>query len=188
MKPKPKSKSKPKPRPAPKPKLKSSTAATANQTSARQFLRHTLATLAYRGGKAIRATPENFSEFRAGETTRTPGQILAHIGDLLDWALSQAAGQEKWHNAKPQSWDEGVHRFHTALQAFDDYLASKKPLKHAAEKIFQGAIADALTHVGQISLLRRLAGAPVRGENYNRADIAAGRVGPAQSAPRMEFD
>jgi hypothetical protein len=170
-----------------KKKVKPKPRASAVGTS-RQLLRHTLATLAYRGGKALRATPRGFEEFRAGETTRTPGQILAHIGDLLDWALSQASGKETWHNAKPLPWEQGVQRFHDALQAFDEFLASKKPMKHSAEKLFQGAIADALTHVGQISLLRRLAGAPVRGENYNRAEIVAGRVGAAQSAPRMEFD
>jgi hypothetical protein len=170
-----------------KPKAKSKPRS-ASAASSREFLRHTLATLAYRGGKAIRATPPNFGEFRAGETTRTPAQILAHIGDLLDWALTQASGKETWRNAKPQTWEQDVQRFHVGLQALDDFLASKKPLKHSAEKIFQGAIADALTHVGQISLMRRLAGAPVRGENYNRADIVAGRVGAAQSAPRMEFD
>jgi hypothetical protein len=180
-------KTKSKPKTKARPKSKPRRVAAASGTD-REFLRHTLATLAYRGGKAIRATPPNFGEFRAGETTRTPAQILAHIGDLLDWALTQASGKETWRNAKPQTWEQDVQRFHAALQAFDEFLASKKPLKHSAEKIFQGAIADALTHVGQISLLRRLAGAPVRGENYNRADIVAGRVGAAQSAPRMEFN
>ena len=54
--------------------------------------------------------------------------------------------------------------------------------------MFQGPIADALTHIGQIGMMRRMAGAPVRGENYFKADIAAGRVGAEQSAPRFEFD
>lgn len=176
-----------------KPKTKSKPATKTRNSAAsaalsRQFLRHTLATLAYRGGKATRSTPPNFADFRAGETTRTPGQILAHIGDLLDWALSQASGKEKWRNAKPLPWDEAVQRFHAALQALDEFLASQQPLKHPVEGLFQGAIADAFTHVGQISLLRRLAGAPVRGENYNRAEIVAGRVGAAQATPRMEFD
>lgn len=154
----------------------------------RELLRHTAATLAYRGAKAFRDVPEGFGEFRVAETTRTPGRILAHIGDLLDWALILAKGTHTWHNSKPLPWEKGVERFHRALRAFDDYLASGAPLRLPARRLFQGPIADALTHVGQISMLRRLAGSPVRGENYFRADIVSGRVGPKQSAPKREFD
>jgi hypothetical protein len=154
----------------------------------RQLLRHTVATLAYRGGKALRGAPESFGEFRASEKTRTPAQILAHLADLLDWALWLAKGKHEWHDSSPLPWSEGLERFFTALQAFDDYLASDLPLSSPAEKLFQGPIADALTHVGQIALLRRLAGAPVRGENYFRAAIVIGRVGPEQTPPVREFD
>ncbi len=154
----------------------------------RQMLRHTVATLAYRGGKAVRDAPEVFAMFRIGENTRTPEKILAHIGDLLDWALSLAQGKHVWHGSTPFAWDKEVERFFLALKRFDDYLASDAPLEFSAEKLFQGPIADALTHVGQISMLRRLAGAPVRGENYFKAEIIAGRVGPEQSATRVEFD
>jgi len=154
----------------------------------REMLRHTLATLAYRGGKALRDAPTGFAGFRAGETTRTAGEILAHVGDLLDWALSIAKGQETWREAEPLPWERGAERFFAALLALDTHLASGAPLRASAEKLFQGPVADALTHVGQIALLRRLAGSPVRGESYFRADIALGRVGPEQSAPRREFD
>lgn len=154
----------------------------------RQFLRHTLGTLAYRAAKAIRGTPSNFTGFRASETTRTPAQILAHLGDVLDWALSMAKGEQKWHDSRPLPWDKEVQRFFTALAAFDSYLASSELLHGPVEKLLQGPIADALTHVGQIALLRRVAGAPIRGENYFIGDIAAGRVGPDQAAPRREFD
>jgi hypothetical protein len=160
----------------------------AQADASRDLLRHAVATLAYRGGKALRGAPAGFTEFRAADTTRTPGQILAHIGDLLDWALSVAKGAEQWHNSDPLPWDEGRDRFFAALQAFDAYLASDAPLAAPAEKLFQAPIADALTHIGQISMLRRLAGAPVRGENYSRADIVVGRIGPAQTAPEHEFD
>jgi hypothetical protein len=156
--------------------------------SGRQLLRHTVATLAYRGGKALRGAPDDFAKFRIGEKTRTPGQILAHLGDLLDWALSMAKGKEEWHNSDPLPWEKGSERFFVALQAFDDFLASNEALAVPPEKLFQGAIADSLTHVGQIAMLRRLAGVPIRGENYSRADIVAGRVGAEQSAPRREFD
>jgi hypothetical protein len=159
-----------------------------DQEPGRQFLRHTVATLAYRGGKALRGAPPAFSTFSAGTTTRTPGQILAHLGDLLDWALSQAEGKQRWSDSTPQAWDEDVQRFFRALEALDAYLASNGPLGYPPEAIFQGAIADALTHVGQINMLRRLAGAPVRGENYFKADIVPGRVGAEQTAARLEFD
>jgi hypothetical protein len=154
----------------------------------RQLLRHTLATLAYRGGKVLRGAPDGFSAFRAFETTRTPGQVLAHIGDLLDWALSIARGEQEWRDSPTQTWAQDSQRFFTALSALDAYLASGQPLESPPEKLFQGPIADALTHVGQLAMLRRMAGAPVRGENYFRAEIVAGRVGPNQVAPRFEFD
>jgi hypothetical protein len=154
----------------------------------RQLLRHTVATLAYRGGKAVASAPEGFSAFRVNNTTRTPGQILAHIGDLLDWALSLARGKQAWHNSTPLAWADEVARFFGALEAFDSYLASDNELGCSAENLFQGPIADALTHVGQISMLRRMAGGPVKGENYFVAEIETGRVGPEQSSKRREFD
>ena len=154
----------------------------------RDLLRHTVATLAYRGGKAIANAPDGFSQFRLNDSTRTPDQILAHIGDLLDWALSIAKGQQTWHNSTPLPWDQETARFFAALEAFDAYLASDNELGAPEEKLFQGPVADALTHVGQIAMLRRMAGGPVKGENYYVAEIEAGRVGADQSAPRREFD
>lgn len=159
-----------------------------NMDPKRALLRHAVATLAYRGGKAVANAPEGFVEFRVNESTRTPGQILAHIGDLLDWGLSIASGKQTWHNSEPLTWDEGVARFHAALAAFDAYLASDEPLHAPEERLFQGPIADALTHVGQIAMLRRIAGGPVKGENYFQAEIESGRVGPDQSKRRQEFD
>ena len=153
----------------------------------REFLRHTLATLAYRGGKALRGAPADFASFRVADGSRTPGEILAHVGDLFEWALSMAEGNQRWQNSAPLAWEEDVRRFHAGLQAFDDYLASSAPLAVSAESLFQGPIADALTHVGQIAYLRRVAGVPLKGENYFRAEIVAGRVGPEQAAPKREF-
>jgi hypothetical protein len=154
----------------------------------RDLLRHTVATLAYRGGKAVRGAHGEFAGYRAAEKTRTPAQILAHIGDLLDWALSLAGGKEEWHNAAPLPWDQEVQRFFAALERLDAYLASDAPLGCPAGRLFQGPIADALAHVGQIAMLRRMAGSPVRGENFQRAEIEIGRVGPDQVSPRREFD
>jgi len=154
----------------------------------RQFLRHTLATLAYRGGKALRDAPASFASFKAGETSRTPLEILAHIGDLFDWACALTGGQNTWSNLPPGSWDDEVARFFAGLQRFDAVLAADTALGFSAEKLFQGPVADALTHVGQLAMLRRMAGAPVKGENYFKAEIQAGRVGPEQMPARREFD
>lgn len=156
--------------------------------SRRELLRHMVATLAYRGGKAVRGAPESFAGFRASDTTRTPAEILAHIGDLLDWALSMASGAETWHNSVPQPWADEVKRFHSCLGRFDEFLASSEELACTYERLFQGAIADSFTHVGQIAMLRRISGAAIRGENYSRADIQTGRVGAEQTLPRQEFD
>ena len=155
---------------------------------ARQLLRHTVATVAYRGGKALRGAPDSFATFAVGESPRAPAKILAHMGDLFDWALSMASGEAAWHDSQPLAWDAEVARFFASLRKFDDYLASPEPLHSPAEGLFQGPIADALTHIGQLAMLRRLAGCPIKGENYFKAEIATGRVGAEQSAPHREFD
>ncbi len=154
----------------------------------RDMLRHSVATLAYRGAKAVRGAPDSFASFKASETTRTPAQILAHIGDLVDWALSIAKGAETWNNSKPLDWNKEIDRFHAALERFDKFLASDAELSASCERLFQGPIADALTHVGQLTMLRRIAGEPIKGENYSRAKIESGRVGAEQAAPKREFD
>ena len=155
------------------------------EDSKRELLRHTLATLAYRGGKTVRNAPADFAGFSGAG--RTPAQILAHIGDLLEWALSMANGTRKWNDSTPLAGDEEEARFFAALKNFDDYLASSGPLQAPAEKLLQAPIADALTHVGQLAMLRRLAGAPIVGENYYVADIAVGRVGAEQTPPKKTF-
>jgi hypothetical protein len=156
--------------------------------SARDLLRHCLATIAYRGGKTLRDVPESFAKFQPPEKARTPEQILAHIGDLFDWALSMAKGEQAWKDSPPLPWAQEVERFFATLKRFDEYLEGNEQLRASPEKLFQGPVADALNHVGQIAILRRLAGVPMKGENYFKADIAAGRVGPEQSPPKREFD
>lgn len=156
--------------------------------SAREFLRHALATVAYRGGKALRGAPREFSRFQVAEGSRTPEQILCHICDLFDWALTIAQGKEAWNAANPGEWNDDVARFFATLAAFDKYLASSAPLGASPEMLIQAPIADALTHIGQIAMLRRIAGSPVRAENYSRAEIVAGRVGSEQTSPKHEFD
>ncbi len=154
----------------------------------REFLRHTVATLAYRGGKVIRDAPEGFSTVRACESCRSAGEILHHVGDLLEWAFWLAKGERGARGVAEQPWNADVERFFERLRLLDEYLASDAPLGNPPDKIFQGPVADALWHVGQIATLRRLAGSPIRGENYYRAEIAVGRVGPEQSSKRVEFD
>jgi len=154
----------------------------------RAFLRHILATIAYRGAKAVRNAGPSFADYRAGETSRTPAKILAHVGDLMDWGLAMSEGRREWHDSAPLAWEKECERFFTALKKFDDYLASEKPLEVSAEKLFQSALADALTHIGQIAMLRRMAGVPIKGEYYYVAEITVGRVGADQAAPRKEFD
>ena len=157
-------------------------------SEARALLRHAVATVAYRGGKTVRGVPSEFGSFTLGDSPRTPARILAHIGDLFDWALSLACGRQVWVDSMPLDWDLEVARFHATIQRFDDYLAGEDPLSASPEKLFQGPVADALTHVGQLAMLRRLAGVNMKSENYFQADIIAGRVGSEQVAPRREFD
>jgi hypothetical protein len=154
----------------------------------RELLRHAVATVAYRGGKAVRGAPASFASYAADDSPRTPAKIVAHIGDLYDWALSQAKGAEAWNDSTPLEWEREVERFFTTLQRFDDFLASDAPLAVTPERLLQGAIADSLAHVGQLAMLRRLAGARMKSENYSRADIVSGRVGPEQTPPKREFD
>ena len=156
--------------------------------SARDLLRHCLATIAYRAGKAVRDVPASFPKYQPPEKARTPEQILAHIGDLFDWALSMAKGQGVGTDSQPLPWAQEVERFFATLKRFDDYLEGNEALHASPYKLFQGPVADALNHVGQLAMLRRMAGFPIKGENYFKADIATGRVGPQQAAPKREFD
>lgn len=154
----------------------------------REFLRHTLATLAYRGRKAVMGASPDFGTFRVSPGSRTPVEILAHIGDLLDWAVCLTRGQHVWKDSVPQEWEPEVRRFFDTLRLVDDALENAEPLGFPAEKLFQGPVADALTHVGQITMLRRLSGMPVKGENYFKAEITVGRVTPEQAPPAHEFE
>ena len=157
----------------------------------RELLRHAVATIAYRAAKTMRGAPANFAEFLPGPTSNTPVRVVAHMGDLFDWALTMAKdGQPRWHNSDPLPWDREWARFFGTLRTFDDYLGSGEPLRFAIEALFQGPIADALTHTGQLAMMRRLHGTPMKGESYARAKIVTGRVGADQTPadPHNEFD
>ena len=142
---------------------------------ARALLRHAVATVRYRGNKALRDAKPEFADFRAAETVRTPAELLAHIGDLFDWALRLSHGTSQWTEAPPLAWEEEIKRFHRVLDDFDARLDSTEPMSASLERLLQGPVADALTHVGQLATLRRLAGSPIKPENYFKDAISPGR-------------
>lgn len=156
----------------------------------REFLRHATATIAYRGAKTLRGAPPEFAHFKAGPTTRTPLEILAHIGDLLEVSAARLRGPAQWNPQRPDTWDRQVARFHRALESIDEALASEAPIEVSLTQWYQGPFADSLTHIGQLAMLRRMSGHPMKGEAYFYAPIQAGRVGPDQEAtdPKFEFD
>ena len=151
-------------------------------------LRQLAATLAYRAAKVLRDVPPSFATFSCGESTRRPVQIVAHMADLMAWGVTIAQAEIKWHASGSDDWEREVARFFEGLRALDAALAADGPFKGSADKIIQGPLADALTHVGQLALLRGMDGVPVRPESYARAPIEAGRVGRDQAAPGYEFD
>jgi hypothetical protein len=152
------------------------------------LLRHLVATLAYRAAKVLRDVPAGFAEFSAGPKARVPVQIVAHMADLMGWAIRMAEGEYLWRAEGTRDWDTEIRRFFDGLTALDRILASGVPPGNAPELLIQGPLADALTHVGQLAMLRGAAGAPVRPESYARAEIVVGRVGLEQAAPGREFD
>jgi hypothetical protein len=154
---------------------------------ATQLLRHGLAAVAYRGGKVIREVPPDFESFAAGTGARTAAEILAHVGDLFDWAATMIRGDVKWADSPERRWDVLVDRFYSSLGTVDALLQATPVTMEAAEMLLRGPVADSLTHIGQLGLMRRLAGGPVRGENYARAQVQTGRVGKDQAAPIREL-
>lgn len=159
-----------------------------DRASDRAMLRHLLATLAYRAAKVLRDAPPGFDQFPGGPTMRRPVQILAHMGDLMEWGVRMARGEVRWQANGTADWETERQRFFDGMAALDAALVSQAPSREHAEMLIQGPLADALTHVGQLSMLRGAAGAPVRPESYARAEIVPGRTGPDQAAPRREFD
>ncbi len=154
----------------------------------RAVLRQLAATLAYRAAKVLRDAPPGFGQQTFGSSTRQPVRIMAHMADLMSWGVSMAAGGKEWQAEGSDDWATEVDRFFTGLAALDAAIAADGPFAGSIEKLIQGPFADALTHVGQLSMLRGMAGAAVRPESYARATIVAGRVGIDQAPPGFEFD
>lgn len=159
-----------------------------NADATRAFQRHLVATLAYRAAKVLRDAPHGFAEFSSPASKRVPVEILAHMADLMWWGVRMVQGEILWRADGTRDWNTELGRFFDGLSTLDRCLSANGPLKHSPEKLVQAPLADALTHVGQLALLRSAAGAPVRPESYARANIAAGQVGPEQPAPGFEFD
>jgi len=159
-----------------------------NGVAERAVLRHLAATLAYRAAKVLRDVPDGFGAASFGETTRRPVLIVGHMADLMAWAIAMTRGEMVWKPAGSDDWPTEVERFFDHLASLDAALAAEGPFAGSVEKLIQGPLADALTHVGQLAMLRGMAGAPVRPESYARAEIVAGRVGMTQAAPGREFD
>jgi hypothetical protein len=154
----------------------------------RIVLRQLAATLAYRAAKVLRDVPPGFGHQAFGDSTRQPVRIVAHMADLMTWGVAMAAGGKEWKADGGDDWKTEVDRFFKGLTALDAAIATDGPFAGSIDKLIQGPLADALTHVGQLSILRGMAGAPVRPESYARATIVAGRVGLEQAPPGFEFD
>jgi hypothetical protein len=153
----------------------------------RAVVRHLTATLAYRAAKVLRDAPPGFVHASFGDSTRKPVAIVAHLADLMAWAISLTRGAYVWKAEGTADWQTEVGRFFGNLATLDRELATSTA-DVSIEKLIQGPLADALTHVGQLAMLRGMAGVPVRPESYARAEIVAGRVGLEQAPPGREFD
>jgi hypothetical protein len=158
-----------------------------SDATARAVVRHLVATLAYRASKVLRGVDAGFGQASFGDTTRRPVLIVAHIADLMAWAISLTRGAYTWKPEGSDDWDVEVARFFENLSVLDAELVANAH-DVSIEKLIQGPLADALTHVGQLAMLRGMAGTPVRPESYARAEIVAGRVGITQAPPGREFD
>ena len=152
----------------------------------RDLLRHFLAALAYRTQKALRDAPADFGAFRAAEGVRTPARIVCHMTSVLGYARTLFVGGKYWPDPLP-SLEEEIVRFHEMVQDLARHIEIGTPLSGgmSAERMLQGPFSDAMTHAGQLAMLRRLAGSPVAPENFVFADIQPHRLGPDQAAPAM---
>ena len=150
----------------------------------RKLLNHFLAALAYRTQKALRDAPPDFGSFRAQNGVRTPAELVRHMTSVLGYARTHFIGGSYWPEAL-DSLDEEVKRFHEMLGLLAQHLRNGDPLQDdmTEERLLQGPFSDAMTHAGQLALLRRLAGAPVPPEDFIVAEIQADRLGPDQAEP-----
>jgi hypothetical protein len=148
----------------------------------RDMLRHFLASIAYHASKAIRDAPDGYPEIEVGAGVRTPRRILHHITGVLSYAHSFFEHYETtYFDLEP--WDTEVESFYTILGKLDESLREKAPNGVTEERLLQGPLSDSMAHVGQLLMLRRMAGSPVPSENFVYAEIKAGALGPDQHEP-----
>ena len=148
----------------------------------RTLLRHFLAALAYRTQKALNQAPPDFGSFRAADGVRTPVELVRHMTSVLGYARTCFDGSEYRPDPLP-SLDEEVRRFHEMLYALSHHLEEDTISDTSPERLLQGPFSDAMTHAGQLALLRRLANSPVPPESFIAADIDPGSLGPEQPEP-----
>ena len=147
------------------------------------MLRHFLAALAYRTQKALRDMPEGFPRFRPGSKVRNPHQLICHMTNVLGYGRTFFIGGS-FPSRTPTDFNHDLEAFHEMLADLSDHLDRGTPLHGTSEeRLLQGPFADAMTHAGQLALLRRLAGSPVPPENFIMADISANNVGTDQRRP-----
>lgn len=147
------------------------------------MLTHFLAALAYRTQKALRGAPADFSTFEAGNLTRTPTELVRHMTSVLGYARTLFRGGTYRPEALP-TFDDEVGRFHGVIADLVDHLRSGEGLSGVTpEQLLQGPFSDAMTHAGQLAMLRRLHGSPVPPEDFVFADIDPSNVGPDQPLP-----
>jgi hypothetical protein len=153
-------------------------------SDAHALLRHFLAALAYRTQKALRDAPAEFGTFRAGAGVRTPADLVRHMTSVLGYARTRFDGGTYRAEPLPDLAAE-VARFHAIVADLAAHLErGDAPIGVEPAQLLQGPFSDAMTHAGQLALLRRLAGSPVPPENFIAADISASRLGPDQALPR----
>jgi hypothetical protein len=148
----------------------------------RELIRHFVATIAYRATKALRDAPITYAEISAGKGARSAREIIHHITGVLTYAHSFFEHYESTY-LEDQPWHTEIHRFYEVLSKLDRSLQERAPREVSVEQLLQGPLSDALAHVGQLLMLRRLAGSPVPSENFIYADITKGTVGPNQPEP-----
>jgi hypothetical protein len=150
----------------------------------RSLLRHFLAALAYRTQKALRDAPIEFGDYRAAEGVRTPSELVRHMTSVLGYARTYFIGGQYRPEPLP-SLNEEIIRFHEMLEDVAGHIEAGMPLKEGIteERLLQGPFSDAMTHAGQLAMLRRLAGVPVPPENFIVAEITPERLGINQSEP-----
>ncbi len=147
------------------------------------LLRHYLAALAYRTQKALRGAPGSFGDFRAAPGVRTPREILRHMTSVLGYARTFFIGGSYRPRLLPDL-DRESQRFHDMLESLAEHLAGGDELVGTThEALLQGPLADAMTHVGQLAMLRRLSGSPVPPENFIVASIDPSNLGTEQPEP-----